>query len=85
MAYLPQQSKLPSAYQVQMPFKAGPLLQSVMLPHEVFSTLCHQYPGYWRSCFLPGGGQGEPSGHSLGWVVSLGLLVYGFWFGGFDV
>ena len=55
MAYLPQQSRLPSAHQVMMPFKAGPLLQSLMLPHEVFSKLYHQYPEYWRSCFLPGG------------------------------
>ena len=53
-AYLPQQSRLPPAHQVMMPF-AGPLLQSLMLPHEVFSKLYHQYPEYWRSCFLPGG------------------------------
>ena len=55
MAYLPGKCKLPRPFLEVVPFKTGESAQAFMLPREVFSSLYHQYPGYWEASFLPGG------------------------------
>ena len=48
-------TKLPTALAVQLPFagKLGLQNQSVLLPHEMFATIFHEYPNSWKMIMLP--------------------------------
>lgn len=47
-------SKLPDGCEVQIPFKEkGMQMQKVLLPHEMFASLYHNYPGAWQKMMLP--------------------------------
>ena len=46
---------LPEPCAVSMPFKAplGDRMQSVLLPHEMFASLYHNYPDAWKKYIVP--------------------------------
>ena len=49
------QSSLPKPLVVHLVFKDQKHLQSLMLPHELFSALYHHYPSTFQKHFMPGG------------------------------
>ena len=51
MARMSAQVHLPEPFAINMPFKAplGDRLQSVLLPHEMFASLYHDYPEAWKN------------------------------------
>jgi hypothetical protein len=50
-------TKLPAALDVRLPFagKLGLQKQSVLLPHEMFAAIFHEYPNTWNKAILPDG------------------------------
>ena len=47
-------SSLPVGLEVQLPFEnVGFQTQSIMLPHELFSSLYHSYPAAWAEAIMP--------------------------------
>lgn len=47
-------TKIPPALKAQFPFKtSGFQQQSIVLPHELFAALCHDYPNAWQTVLLP--------------------------------
>jgi hypothetical protein len=49
-----QNTMVPKGFNTLMPFKGlGIQEQTIMLPHEVFATLFHNYPKAWQSTILP--------------------------------
>lgn len=55
MARMSAQVHLPEPFAINMPFKAplGDRLQSVLLPHEMFASLYHDYPEAWKTYIVP--------------------------------
>jgi hypothetical protein len=49
------QSSVPKPLVVHLDFKGQHALQSLMLPHELFSALYHYYPSTFQKHFTPGG------------------------------
>lgn len=51
MARMSAQVHLPEPFAINMPFKAplGDRMQSVLLPHEMFASLYHDYPEVWKN------------------------------------
>jgi len=51
MAKVERMSKLPSPFRVTIPFKQplGEAPQGILLPHEMFSSLSHNYQETWKS------------------------------------
>ena len=49
------QSSVPKPLVVHLDFKGQHALQSLMLPHELFSALYHYYPSTFQKHFMPGG------------------------------